>query len=94
MLLNLHKKCWTHGLSIKDFDEHSKKNEKTIQDLLKFSKEYKERLKDEENKTAEELVIMHVGKLNPKKHLESSVGNLMAENICQSLGSMLATVVF
>jgi len=94
MLLNLHKKSWTHGLSIKDFDEHSKKNEKTIQDLLKFSKEYKERLKDEENKTAEELVIMHVGKLNPKKHLESSVGDLMAENICQSLGSMLATVVF
>ena len=31
MLLNLHKKKWTDGLTLKRFDAHSKTNEQTVQ---------------------------------------------------------------
>lgn len=31
MLLNLHKKKWTDGLTLRRFDTHSKTNEQTIQ---------------------------------------------------------------
>lgn len=31
MLLNLHKKKWTDGLTLKRFDSHSKTNEQTVQ---------------------------------------------------------------
>jgi 26S proteasome regulatory subunit N11 len=47
-----------------------------------------------QGKTAEELAILHVGKIDPKRHLEQHVTDLMASNIVQSLGTMLDTVVF
>lgn len=31
MLLNLHKKKWTDGLTLRRFDTHSKTNEQTVQ---------------------------------------------------------------
>lgn len=31
MLLNLHKKKWTDGLTLQRFDTHSKTNEQTVQ---------------------------------------------------------------
>lgn len=31
MLLNLHKKKWTDGLTLRRFDSHSKTNEQTVQ---------------------------------------------------------------
>lgn len=31
MLLNLHKKKWTDGLSLQRFDTHSRTNEQTVQ---------------------------------------------------------------
>jgi len=94
MLLNLHKKTWTHGLKINNVEEHSKKNERTVQQLLDLSRQYNKRLEDEENSTPEEVALANVGKLDPKKHLEDDVEELMTANISQSLASMLATVVF
>jgi len=94
MLLNLHKKGWAHGLNVGDFHKHSSKNEKTVKDLLNLSKKYVERLSEEETKTKTEVSLMNVGKINPKKHLEANVEDMMAENICHSLGTMLDTIVF
>ena len=45
-------------------------------------------------KTTEELEVENVGKIDPKKHLENNVEELMSRNIDQTLGNMLATVVF
>jgi 26S proteasome regulatory subunit N11 len=61
---------------------------------LDLTKSYSKRLEEEETKTAEELIVANVGKLDPKKHLEASVEELMTANISQCLGTMLATVVF
>lgn len=94
MLLNLHKKTWTQGLRVDDADEHAQRNEKTVAEMLSLAKQYNKRLEEEEGKTQEELVVASVGKVDPKRHLESSVEELMTENISQSLGMMLATIVF
>lgn len=48
----------------------------------------------EEGKTSEEVMVENVGKVDPKKHLEGCVADLMSANIIQCLGTMLDTVIF
>lgn len=94
MLLNVHKKQWTDGLRIEPFDDHSKKNEETVQTLCRLSKAYGAWLKEEDTLSKEELAIAHVGKIDPKRHLETNCADLMSSNIVQNLGLMLNTMVF
>lgn len=35
MLLNLHKKNWTHGLTLKNYDEHTEENEQMMKVNIK-----------------------------------------------------------
>lgn len=94
MLLNLHKKKWADSLIVQPFDEHSESNEKTVQSMLELSEAYAKAVVEEQELTAEELVIARVGKRDAKKHLEADIASLMGENINQCLGAMLDTVIF
>jgi len=94
MLMNLNKRNWTHGLLVEKFEDHQKKNEEVVEKMLKLTKEYNKRVIADEGKTAEEILVENVGKIDPKKHLESGVNDLMSSNIIQCLGTMLDTVVF
>ena len=40
MLLNLHKKSWMDGLTLKDYNEHCKLNESTVKGMLGLAKNY------------------------------------------------------
>ena len=62
--------------------------------MLKLTKQYNKRVQEEESKTAEEILVENVGKVDPKKHLENDVYDLMAFNTVQCLGTMLDTIVF
>lgn len=94
MLANLHKKKWTEGLKLLNFDIHIQDNEKTLKELLGLAKAYNKAIQEEENIPKEKLVVQKVGKLDPKKHLEQNVQKLMSSNIIQTLGTMVDTVVF
>ncbi|CAN6467330.1 unnamed protein product [Victoria cruziana] len=94
MLLNLHKKKWTDGLTLQKFDSHSKTNEQTIQEMLNLAIKYNKAVQEEDELPAEKLAIANVGRQDAKKHLEEHVSNLMSSNIVQTLGTMLDTVVF
>lgn len=94
MLMNLHKRNWTNGLTVDRFEDHQQKNEDIVDRMLNLTNEYNERVKQEEGKTSEEILVENVGKIDPKKHLEASVADLMSSNIIQCLGTMLDTVVF
>lgn len=94
MLLNLHKKNWTEGLKVKNMGDHAKRNEETVLKLLDLTKKFKKRLEEEDKLTPEERTVMHVGKLDPKKHLESNMEYLMSSNINQVLGTMVDSIVF
>ncbi|KAE9034653.1 26S proteasome non-ATPase regulatory subunit 14 [Phytophthora rubi] len=93
MLMNLHKKTWSDGLVLTKFEDHSKENETTVKSMLALTEQYNKRVQEEE-KTPEELEVLNVGKLDPKKHLENDVYDLMALNTVQCLGAMLDTIVF
>lgn len=94
MLMNLNKKNWTSGLLVEKYESHQKTNEEMVEKMLKLSQQYNERVIAEEGKTPEEILVENVGKIDPKKHLESGVNELMSSNIIQCLGTMLDTVVF
>lgn len=94
MLMNLHKKAWTDGLKTTRYEDHMKSNEKVLKSMVNLSRDYNERVKEEEGKTAEEIIVANVGKIDPKRHLEQNIADLMASNVVQSLGTMLCTVVF
>lgn len=94
MLLNVHKKQWTTGLELTNFEEHRTSNEKTIQSMLELAKAYNKMVQEEGKTTQEKFQIQQVGKLDAKKHLEQEVELLMSSNIDQTLGVMLDTVMF
>ncbi len=94
MLMNLHKSNWTSGLTVSRFEDHQRTNESIVDRMLKLTEDYNERIVQEEGKTSEEILVENVGKIDPKKHLEMCVGDLMSANIIQCLGTMLDTVIF
>ncbi|KAH8929145.1 Mov34-domain-containing protein [Atractiella rhizophila] len=89
MLLNLHKKNWTDGLRLKDFEILKKDNEDSVKKMLKLSSLYSTSVEEESTLTAQQLKTRHVGKQDPKRHLEEEVEKAMGNQIVQTLGSMM-----
>ncbi|KAI9009692.1 multicatalytic endopeptidase [Gaertneriomyces sp. JEL0708] len=94
MLMNLHKKTWTHGLILNNFDDHSHDNEKAVKTMLQLSEAYNKSVVEESTMTKDQLKTRHVGKQDPKRHLEENVDKAMTSNIVQCLGAMLDAVTF
>jgi 26S proteasome regulatory subunit N11 len=94
MLLNLHKHKWTEGLTLTKFDSHCSNNEKIVKEMMELAKSYDKSVQEENELTREKLVVHKVGKLDPKKHLEQDVSELMSNNITQCLGTMLDSIIF
>ena len=94
MLMNLHRKDWSSGLFLQNYEEQKKSSEVLLDDMVKLSAAYSERVKEEEGKSHEEIEVLNVGKVDPRKHLESGVSELMASSIIQCLGTMISTVAF
>jgi len=94
MLMNLHKKDWTSGMLVEQYQDHQKHTAVLLEDMTRLSKDYCARVKEEEGHTPEEIEVMNVGKVDPKRHLDNDVNELMAASIIQCLGTMIDTVVF
>ncbi|KAJ1625308.1 26S proteasome non-ATPase regulatory subunit [Pavlovales sp. CCMP2436] len=94
MLMNLHKKSWTAGLKLDDYEEQASETQQLVEDLLKLSGGYDKTVQQEMAMTAEKLLVHNVGKIDAKKRIEDDVIKLMSSNIIQSLGTMLDTIVF
>lgn len=94
MLLNLHKKMWTGGLTLRNFGHHRENNEKVVKEMLDLAQKYNKMVVEEDQLTPEKLAIANVGRQDAKKHLEEDVSELMSSNIVQALGTMLDTIVF
>jgi 26S proteasome regulatory subunit N11 len=105
MLMNLHKRNWTEGLKLRDFNIHKDSNEKAIkvgrapgvcfrpadgpQSMLTLSESYNKSVQEESTLTADQLKTRHVGKQDPKRHLEEAVEKAMGAQVLQNLGTML-----
>merc|ERR1712010_386583 len=51
MLMNLHKKNWGDGLTLRDYEQHCNLNRETVEEMLKLAKDYDKSLEDEEKMT-------------------------------------------
>jgi len=89
MLMNLHKRIWTEGLRLKDFSTHKEANEGAIKSMLNLSEQYNKSVQEESTLTADQLKTRHVGKQDPKRHLEEAVEKAMGNQVLQNLGTML-----
>ncbi|KAI9313251.1 JAB1/Mov34/MPN/PAD-1 ubiquitin protease-domain-containing protein [Dichotomocladium elegans] len=94
MLLNLHKKNWTHGLTLENFTEHTEDNEKSVKEMLSLAEAYNKSVQEELTMTPEQLKTRHVGKQDPKRHLEENVEKVMGNNIVMALGTMIDSIIF
>jgi len=59
-----------------------------------LSSRYNDAIIEEGTMEMDKRALAHVGKMDARKHLESTVHKLMGSNIVQCLGTMLDTVVF
>lgn len=57
--------------------------------MLSLATAYNKSVQEESTLSAQELKTRHVGKQDPKRHLEDAVENAMGDQIVQSLGVML-----
>ncbi|KAM5540400.1 hypothetical protein V8D89_005858 [Ganoderma adspersum] len=89
MLMNLHKRNWTEGLTLRDFNGHKEANEKAIKSMLSLSEAYNKSVQEESTLTADQLKTRHVGKQDPKRHLEEEVERAIGDQVVQNLGTML-----
>lgn len=94
MLMNLHKRNWASALKVEKYEAHHDSTSNIVSRMLKLVQDYNERVQQEEGKTVEQIMVDNVGKIDPKRHLETSVADLMSANIIQCLGTMLDTVAF
>ncbi|WWC61861.1 uncharacterized protein I303_104446 [Kwoniella dejecticola CBS 10117] len=85
MLLNLHKRGWTEGLKLRDFEEMKEGNKQAVDEMLKLATSYTKSVQEESTMTAEQLKTRHVGKLDPKRHLSEAAEKAMGEQVTQSL---------
>ncbi|RSH87410.1 multicatalytic endopeptidase [Saitozyma podzolica] len=85
MLLNLHKRGWTEGLKLRDFEEQEKSNEAALTQMHSLASAYTKSVQEEATLTPEQLKTRHVGKLDPKRHLAEAVEKAMGDQVTQNL---------
>ena len=95
MLLNLRKSSWDAGFKLsQDSKKMDEENIKKIEDLNKMSEKYVESIEGEINKTSKEIYLESVGKYNPRDHVESTIEELVTDNLNVTLTNMLNNLVF
>lgn len=62
------------------------------QRMLQLAQTYTASVKEEATLTPQQLKTRHVGKQDPKRHLEEAVERAMGDSILQSLGTMLTVL--
>ena len=62
--------------------------------MLSLAQTYNKSIQDEMTLTAEQKEIRHVGKQDPKRHLEEQVELAISNNILEALGTMVSFSFF
>ncbi|ELP86428.1 26S proteasome non-ATPase regulatory subunit, putative [Entamoeba invadens IP1] len=92
MLLNLQKKKWTDSLQVESAGR-KEKNVQSIDRMIKLVKNYNENIV-EEALDPKQRDLQQVGKIDPKKHLLSTADEALTNNVVDSLGVLMNSVVF
>ena len=94
MLLSMNRKGWSSVLSIGSFEECSKQNQTMSADLLALTESYHKSIMEEMSMSKEQLALRHVGKQDPKRHLQQKTFQVISNNVMQNIGTMAAALSF
>ena len=94
MLMNVHKKKWTEGLGVASFEEARAGDQGALGDVATHAEAYARRVTDESEKTAEQIAVENVGKVDPKRRVEGGCQAVFAKNIAQVVALSLAEKIF
>lgn len=94
MLMNLHKKSWKKGLSIPSYAEAAATNVTSLKNVAQLASAYALRVTEEEGKSASQVALAGVGKTDTKKRMEGACAQLFADNIAQTLGTLINTQAY
>jgi len=95
MLLNLRKSSWDAGFRLSaNSKKTDEENIKKIEDINKMTEKYVSWIEGEINKSSKEIYLESVGKYNPRDHLESTVEELVTDNLNICLTNMMNNLVF
>ena len=94
MLMNVHKKKWTQGLSVASFEEARAGDQGALGDVATHAEAYARRVTDESEKTAEQIAVENVGKVDPKRRVEGGCQAVVSKNIAQVVALSLAEKIF
>eukprot|EP00835_Amoeboradix_gromovi_P006902 NODE_935_length_2954_cov_0.101926.p2 type:complete len:110 gc:universal NODE_935_length_2954_cov_0.101926:2045-1716(-) len=94
MLLNVHKKNWSHPLQLPTMEEHSLHNVNQMKKMLKLAESYNKSVQEELTMTEEQLVARHVGKQDPKRHLTDVANESIQDNVDVTLKTMVDLIAF
>ncbi|KAK8198768.1 multicatalytic endopeptidase [Zalaria obscura] len=89
MLMNLHKSVWTEALTMDDFKTEGDKNLEKLKRLVSLAEGYEKRVKEETELSKEQLRTRYVGKVDPKKHIETVGMELIEDNIVSVARQMI-----
>ena len=67
MLMNLNRKDWTSGLIVKRFEDHHKSTEVMLDKMVRLSKDYCARVKEEEGRSPEEVEVMRKAEVDEEE---------------------------
>ena len=87
--MNLHKTVWTEALTMPDFHTTSTSTEASLLKLVSLAEGYQKRVKEETELTKDQLKTRYVGKVDPKKHIESVGQELIEDNIVGVVREMI-----
>lgn len=94
MLMNVHKRKWTKGLSVARFEDASARDELLLSQIAGHAVAYAACVKDDEGKTVAQVAVASVGKVDSKKRLDNDCSALFGTNIVQALGTALSSTIF
>ena len=94
MLTQLGQRAWVSAWHAASSDT-AHTTEQLLDQMVALSAQYSARIAQEGDAgTARQWQVASVGHLDPKRHLEEAVSELMGSNVLACLGTMLDTVVF
>jgi len=94
MLKRYKKKNWISGFQIISSEQIKNENEKSLEHLNVQLKLFSERIIEEKKLTNEQRTIAFVGKINPRKHLESETLNIFQRNVNSNIGFNVNALAF
>ena len=94
MLMNLNKKTWCDVLQLDSFTENEKQNKKFSEEMVSLAQAYTKSIQEELKNTPEQLKLRHIGRKDPKKHLDEKASDIIAANVVTNVSTMIATLAF